>query len=124
MNDNKLFVNLTNHKSDLWSDDQLKAAKKYGLLIDYPFPVISPLLDEESVRMISETTVDDIMKFCPTAVLCQGDYSATYQMVSLFKKFGVLVLSACSERDVKEIKEPSGETTKISLFKFVRFRKY
>ncbi len=36
------FINLTNHPSTKWGADQLAAAKKYGNIVDIPFPAVDP----------------------------------------------------------------------------------
>ena len=37
-----MFINLTNHPSATWSEEQLKAARQYGEIVDLHFPIIEP----------------------------------------------------------------------------------
>ena len=37
-----MFINYTNHPSASWGEKQTDEAKKYGEIVDMPFPNISP----------------------------------------------------------------------------------
>lgn len=115
----KVFINFTNHPSNKWSDEQRKAAAKYGDIVDVPFPKVDPKMSSEEIKAITEEFVDKIINYNPTAVLCQGEFTVCYNVVSKLKKDGVMVLSACSERIVQETNEG-----KIVKFKFEQFREY
>ena len=56
-------------------------------------------------------------------VLCQGEFTLTYAVVSRLLRFGVEVASAFSERIVNE-ERVGEEVRKISVFRFYGFRKY
>ena len=59
----------------------------------------------------------------PAAVLLQGEFTYSYDLITLLKEAGIPVLAACSRRDVEERQE-EGKSVKTAVFRFVRFRKY
>ena len=118
------FINHTNHPSQLWNEEQRKAAESEGEIIDYPFPAIDPYADKEEIIALAAHVADDISHKFPAVVLCQGEFNYTYAMVSELKKRNITVVAAASERIVTEASTPDGETQKVSLFRFVRFREY
>ena len=120
----KIFVNHTNHSSRKWSPEQIAAAEKYGEVVDFPFPNIDAGADENQVAEIVEVNGKKILTLNPAVVLCQGEYSYTYAMINYLKKNDVPVIAAASERVVEEVTTADGAAQKLSLFKFVRFRRY
>ena len=113
------FVNFSNHPSCRWSDLQIREAKKFGLIVDLPYPTVNPGFGEQEIAELSDEYVEKILAYNPSAVLCQGEFTLCYGVVSRLKSLGVAVMAACSERDVIETEEG-----KITKFKFVRFREY
>ena len=107
------FVNFSNHPSTQWSDAQLAAARRFGKVLDLPFPSVPPTLDERSVLSLAEQYVDKILQLNPTAVMCQGEFSLCFAVTRLLQRKEVAVLCACSERVENK-----------SEFVFVRFRNY
>ena len=127
MNNNKyknIFINHTNHSSDKWGAEQTEAAKKYGDILDIPFPNIDPHLDTEGVYDVVREHFDLIMDHRPQAVLCQGEFVYVCKMAELLKEAGVKVLAATSERVVTETIDESGNDVKTVIFTFVRFREF
>ena len=119
-----MFINLSNHQSALWSDEQIRSARKYGDIVDFPFPEIPPEADEADADAVAAGTAREVMKMNPDAVMCQGEFSVTCRLVSLFKKEGLPVLAACSKRETVETVDADGAARKTSTFRFVRFRRY
>ena len=120
------FLNFSNHPSCNWSEDQLKAVQKMfttGQIIDVAFPQVSGTADEEEVRRIAVSFVEMICTHRPAAVMCQGEFGLTYQVVALLKERGIKTVYSCAERRTIEIKTNTG-TEKLSEFRFVRFREY
>lgn len=115
----KLFVNFTNHPSEKWSKEQVEAASEYGRIIDVPFPVVLPTLDEECVRVLAEECAATILSLKPNAVLCQGEFTLCYDVIGLLKAEGITVLAATSRREVVE-----DGNIRTSAFIFERFREY
>ena len=120
---NGVFLNHTNHLSHNWSELQKSAAEKYGTILDFPFPDINPDWSEESVSQLAQENCKKILELQPAAVLCQGEFTYCYHLISLLKMNGVIVLAACSKRETKEWEE-KGQLVKKAVFSFVRFRRY
>ena len=47
-----MFINLSNHPSQGWEERQIKAASRYGEIVDWPFPPIPAEEGEEYIRRI------------------------------------------------------------------------
>ena len=114
-----MFVNFTNHPSNQWDDNQIRAAHIYGESVDVPFPEVDPTADEDYITSLADTCMKEILKHHPTAVLCQGEFCLAYQVISRCKALGIPVLAACSKRCVEE-----NGNRKIVTFSFARFRRY
>ena len=87
--------------------------------MDIPFPDVDPQGDEGYINNLAEYYFRKIMEFHPQAVLCQGEFCLSYQIITRLRKAGILVLAACSERMVRE----TGQKKEV-VFVFRRFRKY
>ena len=120
----RIFVNCSNHPSQKWLGIQVKAAEKYGKIIDVPFPVVDCNLSNTQIEELVEQTVAKIMVYCPEAVMCMGEFVVCYKIVQKLKIKGVKVLASCSERKVTEHIEENGMVRKESIFVFRRFREY
>lgn len=123
----KFFINFSNHPSDKWSDEQVRAAKSLGgEIIDDPFPLIPAEESKEGIKSIVLSIVHDYKDVYGLenigAVMCQGEFSLTYEVTRLLKEAGVKVVVACSERKSEEIRQEDGSVRKVSTFKFVQFR--
>lgn len=119
-----MFINCSNHNSISWALEQRQSAEKWGPIVDYTFPAVDAEADEEEIAALSWKTAEEIMGMNPDAVMCQGEFTLTYALVTELKKRGVPVLAACSERRTVEEVLPNGETEKVSRFVFTRFRRY
>lgn len=119
-----MFVNCSNHRVENWSVEQRKEAEKYGEIVEYPFPYVTPQLNEEEIKDIALKTVKEISKMKPDMVMCQGEFTLTYKIIEMLKELNIKVVAACSERVTTEVKQDDGSTKKIAEFKFVRFREY
>lgn len=119
-----MFLNYSNHPSSLWSENQIKAAKKYGNIVDISFPQIPTNFEEASVEKIAESEYKKIISLNPTVVLCQGEMTFCHNMVNRLIENSITVVAACSERVNDERLLPDGRTVKQVVFEFVRFRKY
>lgn len=123
-----MFVNYTNHPSGCWSEAQKREARKYGTIIDVPFPAVRPSAGKEEITALAEKECKKIMEQIKeeektSAVLCQGEFTYTCLMVEYLQEKNVKVLSAVSERHVVTISE--GEISKKQVeFVFEGFREY
>ena len=119
------FINLSNHASKNWSREQVEEAEKMGTtIIDLPFPNVAPEATREEVKAMAENLIEEIEKLDASAVMCQGEMTLTFSIVSLLKEKNIPVYAACSKRETVETTNESGETTKTALFRFVGFREY
>lgn len=117
------FLNLSNHPSQYWSQEQLEAASIYGEIIDMPFPKINPELSETDIRAMSEEYVNQILELerqYHVTVHVMGEMTFTYMVVSELKSIGI----ECIASTTKRVAEDLLDGTKISTFQFVRFRRY
>ena len=117
------FINHSNHPSVNWSQEQQEAALAYGDIVDLPFPELHADYTEQQICEAVQKSLDKIMALDPVAVLCQGEFTYTYNLVKLLKEKEIKVLAACSERMAHE-KWDGGVSCKVSYFKFVQFREY
>lgn len=115
----KTFINLSNHPSKNWDDKQKTVARKYGVIVDFPFPDVDPELDKKDIELMADNILADVVKLEPECVMCQGEFTLTYALVNKFKKSGIKVVAASNKRDVTVVGDK-----KISIFKFVNFREY
>lgn len=119
-----MFVNCSNHPSNIWSKSQMEESRKWGEIKDYSFPYVAANTDEKEIERLAQQTIDKILEFHPDAVMCQGEFTLTYAIVKGLKTLGIEVVSACSEREVTEKRTSDGGTEKISYFRFLKYRKY
>ena len=119
-----MFINCSNHDSKHWSEKQLSEAHKWGEILDYPFPNVNPYADEEEIEKLAQRVVNELVSINPAVVMCQGEFTLTYHVVSRLKELKIPVLSACSERKTIEYQDEDKKTRKIAEFSFVKFREY
>ena len=116
-----MFINLTNHPSEGWGEEQLAAAHEYGEIVDVHFPNIEPDFTSSMVNSLADITVDNITAMGKDVVVnVMGEMTYTYAVVSRLKSLGITCLASTTERNT--ITMPDGK--KVSEFKFVQFREY
>ena len=116
-----MFINLTNHPSSGWSEEQLKAALQYGEIVDISFPIIEPDFTSEDVNELADITIEGILSVDNSPVVhVMGEMTFTYAIVSRLQALGITCVASTTERLVKMM--PDGK--KVSEFKFVKFREY
>lgn len=119
-----LFVNLSNHPYKDWSEDQKKAAEKYGEVQDMAFPEIDPAMKIDKIKKeIAAAQIDEIKNMCKerrVTVHIMGEMSYTFYVVSQLKAFGIRCICSTSERDTEDL----GGGEKKVTFRFKRFRDY
>lgn len=119
-----MFVNFSNHASSNWNSKQKNAAMQYGEIIDIPFPMVSAEMREKDIGVLADKYVKEILDKNPNAVMCQGEFTLTYAVISRLKKAGIKCIAACSERVVNEIIQVDGTIHRESVFDFIDFREY
>jgi len=126
MSEKRYFVNVSNHPSEKWSVEQRKAAEKFGVIIDIPFPTIPPSAGPrelfEILMNLEKSIFDAIGKTPHKPVLhIMGEMGFCFMAVIHFKKvFGWRCIHSTTERIVTE----NADGTKTSRFQFVQFREY
>lgn len=119
----KIFLNISNHPSDMWGNEQIKAALKYGEIIDIPFPNITSDAAKSDIEILAQSFLQKINEHYADTVLTvhiMGEMTFTYHMISLLKECGIRCVASCSERIVKDL----GDGKRISQFSFEKFREY
>lgn len=121
-----MLINLSNHPCSSWSEKQLKAAnKKFGKVIDLPFPLISPRANSKQVQAKAYkylSKIVDLLKLSndkDNAVHLMGEFTFVYHLVNLLKKKKIKVIVSTTDRIVEE-----RDSKKIVTFSFVKFREY
>lgn len=120
----KIFINLSNHASAQWSEAQTAAAKKYGEIIDLPFPQVPVNADHSALSALADKTFAEAMAMQPACVMCTGEPVLTFLLVDKFLNSGIKIVAACTERIAHEYTDESGKTHKNVLFDFAGFREY
>lgn len=116
-----MFINLSNHPSENWSEEQIAAAQQYGEIVDIHFPNIGPLFTSSMVNSLADVTVETITAFGKEiTVHIMGEMTFTYAVVSRLKTLGITCLASTTERNTTIM--PDGK--KVSEFKFIQFREY
>lgn len=128
-----MLINLTNHPSERWTDEQKQTAiEEYGWIEDLPFPQIAPEANEAEIEKLAQeyalkcqhlfqmANIPVSQQAYNEAVHIMGEMTFTYQMVKLLSAQNIKCIASTTKREA--IEKPDG--TKISVFQFVKFRTY
>ena len=118
-----MFINLTNHPSAYWSEDQRKAAERYGEIVDIPFPQVNDNATEAEIEQLADHYSASILNMGKNEELTihvMGEQTFCYALVSKLQKEGIRCVASCTKRDTF-INE---EGQKVATFHFTRFREY
>ena len=120
----RVFVNLSNHPSADWSEEQKKAALVYGGIIDVPFPSVPSSCSDKAMQKLADKAVGAVGKAAYPArevtVHVMGEMTLTYRIVNKLKARGIRCLASTTNRMTNDL----GNGEKISQFHFVEFREY
>lgn len=119
-----MLLNCSNHVFENWSEEQLKVASQWGEIIDYPFPQVPAIADEVYISKQADDIVKDIRSMQPSVVMCQGEFTLSYMIITKLLESGIKVIAACSERKTDEVIFADGHVEKRVVFQFIRFREY
>lgn len=123
MNDSTpIFINLSNHPSSGWGEEQLSAAIAYGEIVDKAFPIVAPHATADDVKHLAEECVEHILEYgSPTnlTVHIMGEMTLCYAIISRLLARGIRCVASTTERIVTEV-----DGKKVSEFHFVQFREY
>ena len=120
------FVNFTNHSSSKWGEAQIEAAKKYGEVIDVAFPTVDPSATKEEIKAMADKAVAEILANHPSAVMAQGEFTLTFEVVKRLQKEGITCVVACTRRRTDEEVQQlaAAGLTREGMFAFMGFREY
>lgn len=120
----RVFVNLSNHPSADWSEEQKKAALAYGGIIDVPFPSVPSSCSDKAMQKLADKAIGAVTKAAYPArevtVHVMGEMTLTYRIVNKLKARGIRCLASTTNRMTNDL----GNGEKISQFHFVEFREY
>lgn len=115
-----MLINLSNHPAKNWGEKQRQLAlEKYGQIEDLPFPQISPEADEKEINELVNIYLTKVIEKKPQAVHIMGEMTFTAKLVAALQSNGILCLASTTRRIAVE-----EGNKKISVFEFVRFRRY
>ena len=98
-----MLVNVSNHPSaKAWPKNQLKAAEKYGEIVDLPLPNLGPEDTLEQTEAVAEEYCAKICAMKPDAVVVVGEFVFVYQLVRRLLDAGITTLCTRSHRKVLE----------------------
>jgi hypothetical protein len=118
-----MLLNLSNHPSNKWPENQLAAASIFGDIKDLPFPNIPPNASKEDVESLAQEYLEQIKNIASQQQLTvhlMGELTFCFALVQLLKQEGIPCVASTTERLVVEAEDG----TKTSQFKFVQFRSY
>jgi len=113
-------INLSNHPSNKWTQEQQKnAKKKYGIIEDLAFPNISPQMSKKELDQLVSQYFNLVILKNPMAVHLMGEMTFTFTLVNKLKSAGIKCIASTTNRIVEE-----KDGKKIVQFQFVQFREY
>ena len=129
-----MLINNTNREHTTWGEDQLEASKDFGEIVDMIMPGIPAEADEAEADRIAGLVVRRILRRLgrekagtgteQDAVICQGDFTLVYRVVTRLKEAGVTVVAPSFQRVTKPTLRPDGTTVPGYSFRFERYRQY
>jgi hypothetical protein len=118
-----MFINLTNHPSVTWNEEQRKAAEVYGEIVDIPFPLVGEHATEAEIKQLADKYVALVMskgKAGELTVHVMGEQTFCYALIAKLQEKGVRCIASCTAHDT--FVNDKGQ--KVSTFHFARFREY
>ncbi|MBN8586805.1 MAG: CRISPR-associated protein [Rhodothermia bacterium] len=116
-----MLLNLSNHPYATWQDVQkAEAEKRFGAVMDFPFPAVDPAWSSEAVSDLAKSVVEAIKPMSPSAIHVMGEMTLTFTLVALFQAAGFACVASTSERLVHE----TADGKKVVTFTFTQFRAY
>jgi len=118
-----MLLNLSNHTSKFWKEDQLSASLEYGKIHDEAFPQIDPELSSLGMDALVELYYKKCMflrnENDQFALHIMGEMCFCYRLITRLKAQGITCLASTTLRKVVY-----ADDVKQVEFQFVQFRKY
>jgi hypothetical protein len=119
-----VLINLSNHPSANWPEEQLQAASLFGKIVDLPFPAIPPEWDTEQETNTAYEYLDKCKQLLcdkneKSVVHLAGEPVFCFLLAQLLLKANIACLTSTTERIAVE-----ENGTKTSEFRFGGFREY
>jgi hypothetical protein len=123
-----MLINLSNHPSAQWTENQTNTAKvNYGEIIDYSFPHIEPEASTEQILLLAHLYSNRVIELFDVnnkssqtnAVHIMGELSFCFAVIAILQKNNIDCIASTTVRDAAV----SGNQ-KTSVFRFVQFRTY
>ena len=141
-----MLINLSNHSSTNWSDEQKKEALRlFGGLTNMVFPLIDPNLDTNAIEKLADEYLRQIRLFqlnltdslipylfhneqndkvshqteSPLVVHLMGELTFCFALASRLQQYDIRCVVSTTERIADE-----QNGLKLSQFNFVKFRDY
>jgi len=123
-----VLINLSNHPSANWDEEQKREFLHLELtppgspelkIIDVPFPNVDPNATLLDIMHIAIEIVKELEKYNYRFIMVQGEHTLTYQIVKELVAYRKKPVAATTQRIVTE-----KDGVKTSIFKFVKFRQY
>ena len=129
-----IFLNCSFHyRSSEWGDAEKKAVDEcvfcgqknkqeteHATIIDFPLTPFSEC--EEDRNLVIEKYLKEIAKISPRVILLDGQFDTFFTMADLLMKKGYKIVVKCSNRNVTEVKNPDGSSTKTTEYRFIKYR--
>ena len=118
----KVFLNISNHPSTKWGEEQLKAAQKYGEIVDIQFPNVPADEDAATIHNLANMSAKNILRLYKddlVTIHIMGEMNFVFAFVNIAKAHKIPCFASTTERIVKE-----ENGVKTSVFKFLQFRQY
>jgi len=118
-----IFINLSNHPSQDWTEPQRRAAEALGHPIhDIPFPDVPADADEGEIDRMAAELSERIQAMKPAAVLVQGEFTLAFAIVCRLEAAGIPCYAAATPRLAE--KRPDEDDATVRRFRFTRLRRY
>ena len=116
-----MLLNLSNHPSAKWTENQRQIAKRqFAQIADLSFPNVDPFWDTPEIEQLAQKYLALILERKPEAVHIMGEFTLTFALVRLLQINGIRCIASTTERIVNETNDGKREY----IFKFIRFREY
>ncbi|MDR1898213.1 MAG: CRISPR-associated protein [Prevotellaceae bacterium] len=118
-----MLINLSNHPSHLWKEEQLEAASSYGEVVDIPFPEVDPEGDEAYIQTLCHEYMEKILRLSQektVTIHVMGEMTLTHCLVNALLSKRIPCMASTTQRMVTD----KDDGTKEVQFVFTQFREY